>query len=96
MENFILYSRGYDFHDNSIQEERANVCQEVSQFIKGKGAGLPEEERLRTVLFLDEANTSEAIGLIKEIMIDGRLDGKPLRFDKYGIDVIAACNPYRK
>lgn len=95
MEDFVLYKRGYDFRDNSIQEARENVHQEISQFIKGKGY-LREEERLRTVLFLDEANTSEAIGLIKEIMIDGRLDGKPLRFDKYGIDVIAACNPYRK
>jgi len=57
---------------------------------------IPSNELLRTVLFLDEANTSEAIGLIKEIMIDGTLNGKPLKFDRYGIDVIVACNPYRR
>ena len=31
-----------------------------------------------TVLFFDEANTTEAIGLIKEIMCDGTCNGKPL------------------
>jgi len=46
-----------------------------------------------TVLFFDEANTTEAIGLIKEIMCDRRLNGKPLPED---IKFIAACNPYRK
>ena len=46
-----------------------------------------------TVLFFDEANTTEAIGLIKEIMCDRRLNGEPLLED---IKFIAACNPYRK
>ena len=46
-----------------------------------------------TVLFFDEANTTEAIGLIKEIMCDRRLNGKPIPED---IKFIAACNPYRK
>ena len=46
-----------------------------------------------TVLFFDEANTTEAIGLIKEIMCDRRLNGEPL---PENIKFIAACNPYRK
>jgi len=46
-----------------------------------------------TVLFFDEANTTEAIGLIKEIMCDRRLNGEPIPED---IKFIAACNPYRK
>ena len=46
-----------------------------------------------TVLFFDEANTTDAIGLIKEIMCDRRMNGKPLPED---IKFIAACNPYRK
>jgi len=46
-----------------------------------------------TVLFFDEANTTEAIGLIKEIMCDRRMNGKPIPED---IKFIAACNPYRK
>ena len=48
-----------------------------------------------TVLFFDEANTTEAIGLIKEIICDKRMKGKPLAFTE-GLKVIAACNPYRK
>ena len=48
-----------------------------------------------TVLFLDEANTTEAIGLVKEILCDHRMMGKPL--DQHsGLKIIAACNPYRK
>ena len=46
-----------------------------------------------TVLFFDEANTTESIGLIKEVMCDRRVNGclvaKNVKF-------IAACNPYKK
>ena len=46
-----------------------------------------------TVLFFDEANTSEAIGLIKEVMCDRRIHGRAIATN---IKFIAACNPYRK
>ena len=46
-----------------------------------------------TVLFFDEANTTEAIGLIKEIMCDRRFHGKRI---PENIKFIAACNPYRQ
>lgn len=48
-----------------------------------------------TILFLDEANTTEAIGLIKEILCDNRMCGEPLETDT-GLKIIAACNPYRR
>ena len=45
------------------------------------------------VLFFDEINTNEHIGgLLKEIIIDRKLDGLPL---KNTIIPIAACNPYK-
>ena len=47
-----------------------------------------------TILFLDEANTTEAIGLIKEILCDNRMCGVPLDRNT-GLKIIAACNPYR-
>lgn len=50
---------------------------------------------LDTVLFLDEANTTEAIHAIKEILCDRSVKGKPLKADT-GLKIIAACNPYRK
>jgi len=50
---------------------------------------------VQTVLFFDEANTTEAIGLIKEIMCDRTLCGKPIQ-DTLGLHLIAACNPYRR
>ena len=46
-----------------------------------------------TVVFFDEANTTDAICLIKEIMCDRRINGKPISHD---IKFVAACNPYRK
>ena len=46
-----------------------------------------------TVVFFDEANTTDAIGLIKEIMCDRRLHGRPVSTD---LKFIAACNPYRR
>ncbi len=50
-------------------------------------------ENLDTVVFFDEANTTDAIGVIKEIMCDRRINGKPVSAD---LKFIAACNPYRK
>ena len=49
--------------------------------------------KLDVVVFFDEANTTDAIGLIKEIMCDRRLNGRPISDD---LKFIAACNPYRK
>lgn len=48
-----------------------------------------------TVLFFDEANTTEAVGCIKEIMCDGTIDGHPLSINT-NLKLVAACNPYRK
>ena len=48
---------------------------------------------IETVVFFDEANTSNVISLIKEVMCDGRYRGKMVPpFLKF----IAACNPYRQ
>jgi hypothetical protein len=51
------------------------------------------KECMDTVVFFDEANTTDAIGLIKEIMCDRRINGRPVSDD---LKFIAACNPYKK
>ncbi|KAM3838360.1 E3 ubiquitin-protein ligase rnf213-beta-like, partial [Diretmus argenteus] len=51
--------------------------------------------KLDTILFFDEANTTEAIFAIKEILCDRTVKGDPLKADS-GLKIIAACNPYRK
>ncbi|XP_060883843.1 E3 ubiquitin-protein ligase rnf213-beta [Labrus mixtus] len=60
---------------------------------------LAEENRrlhkLDTILFFDEANTTEAIFAIKEILCDHSMKGEPLKAGS-GLKIIAACNPYRK
>ncbi|XP_053269183.1 E3 ubiquitin-protein ligase rnf213-beta isoform X1 [Pleuronectes platessa] len=50
---------------------------------------------LDTILFFDEANTTEAIFAIKEILCDQSVKGNPLKAGS-GLKIIAACNPYRK
>ena len=46
-----------------------------------------------TIAFFDEANTTDAVGLIKEVMCDRRINGRPILEN---LKFIAACNPYRK
>ncbi|XP_078017826.1 E3 ubiquitin-protein ligase rnf213-alpha isoform X1 [Epinephelus lanceolatus] len=48
-----------------------------------------------SVLFFDEANTTEAISSIKEVLCDKTVKGEPLT-PNCGLQIIAACNPYRK
>jgi MoxR-like ATPase len=48
---------------------------------------------LDTIAFFDEANTTDAIGLIKEIMCDRRIQGRRIEED---IKFVASCNPYKK
>ncbi|XP_076122057.1 E3 ubiquitin-protein ligase rnf213-alpha-like isoform X3 [Alosa pseudoharengus] len=48
-----------------------------------------------SVLFFDEANTTEAISSIKEVLCDNTALGKKLN-PNTGLQIIAACNPYRK
>ena len=56
-----------------------------------------EKARLNSpcILFFDEANASEAIGLIKEIMCDLSCEGRAINLS-YGLKMIAAINPYKK
>ncbi|XP_077330445.1 E3 ubiquitin-protein ligase RNF213-like isoform X2 [Lithobates pipiens] len=62
-------------------------AQEIAQINKAEGC--------ETVLFFDEANTTEAISSIKEALCDHTVEGVPLQEDS-GLHIIAACNPYRK
>ncbi|XP_054615147.1 E3 ubiquitin-protein ligase rnf213-alpha isoform X2 [Dunckerocampus dactyliophorus] len=50
---------------------------------------------LDSVLFFDEANTTEDISSIKEVLCDKTVKGERL-VPGTGLQIIAACNPYRK
>uniref|UniRef100_A0A3Q3NQ34 RING-type E3 ubiquitin transferase n=1 Tax=Labrus bergylta TaxID=56723 RepID=A0A3Q3NQ34_9LABR len=54
-----------------------------------------ENHDLDSVLFFDEANTTEAISSIKEILCDNTVQGQQL-CSETGLHIVAACNPYRK
>ena len=55
-----------------------------------------EKINVDTILFFDEANTTDAIDLIKEIMVDRRVNGRAIDPRLTRLHFIAACNPYRK
>lgn len=54
-----------------------------------------ETNQVYTVLFFDEANTTEAVGVIREIMCDKTIRGRPLNLCQ-SLKIVAACNPYKR
>lgn len=54
-----------------------------------------QQYQFETILFFDEANTTEAVSSIKEVLCDRTVQGQPL-VPNSGLQIIAACNPYRK
>ena len=80
----------YKVHGGITERDIEHKVKKVLELAKQNKNAYPP---IDTVLFFDEANTTDAIGLIKEIMCDRRLNGKPIPED---IKFIAACNPYRK
>lgn len=53
-----------------------------------------KEHQIDTVIFFDEANTSEAIFAIKEVLCDHSVNGKQITTNR--LKVVAACNPYKR
>ena len=83
------------FVGNLFQVHGGKTEADIKNFIEvaSNVAADNEELGLDTVVFFDEANTTEAIDLIKEILCDHKLKGIPV---KRNLKFIAACNPYRK
>ena len=72
-----------------------DIVQKVKKAVERARFNHMEFPDIQTVLFFDEANTTEDIGLIKEIMCDHTIRGLPLENLQH-LNMIAACNPYRK
>ncbi|XP_075784969.1 E3 ubiquitin-protein ligase rnf213-alpha-like isoform X2 [Pelodiscus sinensis] len=53
-----------------------------------------EKHNMDTVLFFDEANTTEAVFAIKEVLCDQSVNGEPISTTR--LKVVAACNPYKR
>ena len=78
----------WQVHRGTREEDIVNVITKAERETKKNKAN-----KVDTVVFFDEANTTDAINLIKEIMCDRWLNGKPVSED---LKFIAACNPYRR
>ena len=75
-------------HGGITEDDIISFLQKVQKYAKKN-----RKQNLETVVFFDEANTTDAIGIIKEVMCDRRMRGEQIHKD---IKFIAACNPYRK
>jgi E3 ubiquitin-protein ligase RNF213 len=80
--------------ENKLKEAEALSAHNYDLFELNKSHKF-NNSHITAVLFFDEANTSEAVGLIKEIMCDLTCNGRPVK-TRYGLKIIAAINPYRK
>ena len=77
---------------------RTDIINKVkeAEVLAARNRSLSNQYNIQTVLFFDEANTTDALGLIKEVMCDGRINGRKVEGLGSSLQVIAACNPYRK
>ncbi|XP_070188878.1 E3 ubiquitin-protein ligase rnf213-alpha-like [Littorina saxatilis] len=71
--------------------KKVEQAEEVAQ----RNAAVIGNRPVYTILFFDEANTTEAIGVIKEVMCDRTLNGRHSNLSQ-SLKMVAACNPYRK
>ncbi|XP_068694638.1 E3 ubiquitin-protein ligase rnf213-alpha-like [Montipora foliosa] len=76
-------------HGGTTYEDIAKRVEKAEEM-----ATLNEGLNMDTVLFFDEANTTDALGMIKEVMVDRRVNGRKINAKR--LQFIAACNPYRK
>ena len=77
---------------NNVQVHRGTTAADICVFVK-KAEKAAQKNDTDTVAFFDEANTTDALGLIKEVICDRRLNGQRVSNQ---LKFIAACNPYRK
>ena len=76
----------------NLQVHGGTTPDDISKFVEAAEMETTKSA-VDTIAFFDEANTTDALGLIKEVMCDRRLNGRPV-LEK--LKFIAACNPYRK
>ena len=86
-------------HGGTTADDIIKKLKEAVKLSKDNYAKLPSRtyryKPITAVLFFDEANTTEEVGLIKEIMCDLTYNGNKIDID-HGLKIIAAVNPYRK
>ncbi|KAK7494871.1 hypothetical protein BaRGS_00013998, partial [Batillaria attramentaria] len=81
-------------HGGTSGEDIMRKVHEAEKVAQANAAAI-QHRPVYTVLFFDEANTTEAVGVIKEVMCDGTMAGQPVSLN-HSLKMVAACNPYRK
>lgn len=79
-------------HGGTTTKDIIDKVREAEKLAEKNAKAFPA---LFTILFFDEANTTSAVGTIKEVMCDKSLGGQPIKLHR-NLKIVAACNPYRK
>jgi hypothetical protein len=80
-----------------IQVHGGTTAEEIYKKVEEacRKAEEPKHKLIYTVLFFDEANATQAVGAIKEVICDRTINGEPYRWHP-NLKIVVACNPYRK
>uniref|UniRef100_A0A1X7VIM8 Uncharacterized protein n=1 Tax=Amphimedon queenslandica TaxID=400682 RepID=A0A1X7VIM8_AMPQE len=76
-----------------VQRHAGSLKAHYNKYVKNAPRSSLYQKPVLTV-FLDEINTSSCPGFMKEIIIDGTIDGRSISSDGE-IFIVAACNPHR-
>ena len=88
---FVIHHFLFKVHGGTTYEDIKLKVHQAEEMARAN-----QDKNIDTVLFFDEANTTEALTMIKEVMVDRRINGRPIRQGLERLQFIAACNPYRR
>ena len=87
----IVFSYIYKVHGGTTYKDIERKVRQAEDMARKN-----QDKNIDTVLFFDEANTTEALSMIKEVMVDRRIRGRPIGQNLERLRFIAACNPYKR
>ena len=88
---FVIHHSLFKVHGGTTYEDIKLKVHQAEEMARAN-----QDKNIDTVLFFDEANTTEALTMIKEVMVDRRINGRPISQGLERLQFIAACNPYRR
>ena len=88
---FIIHHFLFKVHGGTTYEDIKLKVHQAEEMAREN-----QDKNIDTVLFFDDANTTEALTMIKEVMVDRRINGRPIGQGLERLQFIAACNPYRR
>ena len=88
---FVVHHLPFEVHGGTTYEDIKLKVHQAEEMARAN-----QDKNIDTVLFFDDANTTKALTMIKEVMLDRSINGRPIGQSIERLQFIAACNPYRR